>query len=86
MAEKSSRVAGEKGRRGASLPRPDRPASVRETEKRPAEFEEAVEDGEIPGMSGNGVTPQPKKSKPIDRSSVLAAKVDTLTSSIHQLM
>ena len=37
-------------------------------------------------MSGNGVITQPKKSKPTDGSSILAAKFDTLTSSIHHLM
>ena len=86
MAEKSSPVAGEKGRhRGASPPRPDRPASACEAERRPAENQEAVEDGEIPEILGNEVTPQPKKSKSTDGSSLLGQNL-TLTSSIHQLM
>ena len=92
MAEKSKTSRGTDVKRKApcaSPAQPGRPASVREAEKHPAEGQDAVEDAEIPGMSGKGDsadTLQPKKSKTTNGSSLLAAKFHTLTSSIHQLM
>ena len=54
--------------------------------KRPAEGQDPVEDGEILSIPSSGDIPQLKKSKTTDRSSLLAVKFDTLTSSIHQLI